>query len=362
MFRKEKIWNSDLLAAFARCLPEYVAQMALGECMEYMEGIARDNDLWTNLQVNLWDARQSDGPTHDKFRVFDDCCTVLDVAFTALEQSSKVDWGAPEFGSLAQHFDVFIAHCFQGAFMGKHTSFRLGIIKARFCKVLLAQFRDDVDREGTMFFQPRWDIASLAKLLCSFGIGDSEGAEFWRSYISGESTGAKFTTKARELMDKAMCDGPLLIFCQIGRLATMAVLLDGSGLEAKDIAEVWELLKNILLNDQRLPLNRASSKVWAELDQLRDQVSDLFRKNSGADGNNLQRLLGTIEDVRNLRPTGSNELRPNDGESAEAKNSSILESRRGESRFSFASGSTAVTGERWVTSPTSEDDLGAISL
>jgi len=375
VFRKEKIWNNDLLAAFARCLPDYVAKTAPGECTEYMEGIVRDNDLWTNLQVNLWNARQSDRPTHDKLRIFDDCCTVLDVAFTALEHSSKVDWGAPEFGSLAQHFQLFTAHCFQGAFMGKPTTFRLGIIKARFCKVLLEQFRDDVDREGTIFFQPRWDIASLAKLLCSFGIGGSENAEFWESYISGGSSGAKFTAKARELMDKAMCDGPLLIFCRLGRLATMAVLLDGYRLEAKDIAKVWELLRNIIRNDQRLPLSRASGKVWAELDQLRDQVSDLCRKNSGADGHgdNLQHLLGTIDNVRNLRPTGSEGHSPNDSENAEVKGSSILvpvkprlsveEPRSGGSRFSFASESTVDTGGQWVTTPTSEDDFrGAISL
>jgi len=266
-----------------------------------------------------------------------------------------VDWGTPEFGSLAQHFESFIAHCLQGAFLGKHTSFRLGIIKARFCKTLLAQFLHDVDREGTIFFQPRWDFASLAKLLCSFGIGDSENTKFWQSYIDGGSIGAEFTTKARKLMDKAMCDGPLLIFCQLGRLAAMAVPRDGSGPGAKDIETVWELPRKVILNDKRLPLNRASNEAWAELDQLRDQVGELCDKSSGADGDNLQRLLGTIEDVRNVRPTGRKELSPSDSENAEAKGSSILESRRG---FGFASQSTVVTGGRWITTPTSEDDFG----
>ena len=302
VFRKGKIWNSDLLAAFARCLPKYVAKIAPEKCTEYMEGIVRDNDLWTNLQVKLWNSRQSGGPTHDKFRIFKDCCTVLDVAFTALEHSSKVDWGAPEFGSLAQHFQLFTAHCFQGAFMGKPTTFRLGIIKARFCKAVLAQFQKDVDREGTTFFRPQWDIAALAKLLCSFGIGDSKDVVFWESYISGGSIGVESTTRARELLYKALRDGPLVIFCQLGRLATMAAvaeLPDRSGLEAarEDIAKVW----NIILNDHRLPLDRASDTVWDELDQLQDQVSRLRHTNSGRDGDNLQHLLGAIEEVRTRR-------------------------------------------------------------
>jgi hypothetical protein len=68
---------------------------------------------------------------------------VLDVAFSVLENSREVDWRAPEFGSLWQHFESFITHGFEGAFMGRAASFRIGIIKARFCKVLLAQFWDD---------------------------------------------------------------------------------------------------------------------------------------------------------------------------------------------------------------------------
>ncbi|KAH9956983.1 hypothetical protein BC827DRAFT_1378332 [Russula dissimulans] len=247
VFRKEKIWNRDILEAFACCLPEYVANTTPEELTEYMKGILLDNDLWTNLQVSLWNARQSGGPTHEKLRVFEDCCTVLDVAFPALERSSKVDWVTPEFGSLAQHFELFITHCFQGVFMGKLMGFRVGIIKAWFCKAILAQFRNDVDRQGTILFRPHWDITCLAKLLCSFGIGDSEGAEFSKSYISGGNSGAEFTTKAHELVGKAVRDGPLLIFCQLVRLATMAVPLNGSGLEAEDIAKVLELQRNIIL-------------------------------------------------------------------------------------------------------------------
>jgi hypothetical protein len=50
--------------------------------------------------------------------------------FLVLEDLQEVDWCAPEFGSLLNHFESFITHCFQGAFVGRTTSFRVGIIRS----------------------------------------------------------------------------------------------------------------------------------------------------------------------------------------------------------------------------------------
>ncbi|KAI0290611.1 hypothetical protein BC826DRAFT_1026326, partial [Russula brevipes] len=264
-----------------------------------MEGMVCDDDLWTSLQVNLWNARRSDGPTPDQFRVFENCCTVLDVAFSALEDSSKVDWRAPEFGSLTQHFELFITHCFQGTFMSRTTSFRVGMIKARFCKALLSQFRHDINSEAALFFRSQWDIASLARLFCTLGIGDGEETEFWKSFINGGHIKPGFVTKARGMVDVAFCEGPLLIICKLAQLVISAVPLGGSSLEVKDIERVWKLQENIVKNE-RLPLTRASNKVWGELDQLWNQVNNLRGKNAGKDGETLQRLLETIDDVRDI--------------------------------------------------------------
>ncbi|KAI0286172.1 hypothetical protein BC826DRAFT_1050040 [Russula brevipes] len=284
-----------------------------------------DDDLWMSLKVNLWNARRSDGPNPDQFRTFEDCCTVLDVAFSALEDSSKVDWRAPEFGSLTQHFELFITHCFQSTFMLRTTSFRLGMIKARFCKALLSQFRHDVDREAGLVFRSQWDVASLARL-------------FW----------------------------PLLIICKLAQLVINAVPLGGSSLGTKDIERVRKLQENIVKN-KRLPLTRASHKVWGELDQLRNQVNNLCGKNTGDDGETLQRLLGTIDDVRDVRTSQSNERSP--GEHAEvqgsmpsaAVNPTLLLRELRDGRPSFASESTAFTGGRFCTTPTSEEDFGGIN-
>ncbi len=153
VFGKDHLRNENLLEAFAHCLPDYIANHSSEACRDFMVKVIRHDDLWTSLQVNLWNTQRSDRPTPDKLRVFEDCCTVIDLAFSILEGSPDVDWRAPEFGSLSQHFESFITHCFQGAFMGRTTSFRVDIIKTRLCKALLSQFKHDIDREGTISFR-----------------------------------------------------------------------------------------------------------------------------------------------------------------------------------------------------------------
>ena len=305
VFGKEYLRNGDFLEAFAHCLPGFIANHSPEVCRDLMEKVVRHDELWTSLQVNLWNTQRSERPTPDKLRIFEDCCTVLDLAFSVLENSREVDWRAPEFGSLSQHFESFITHCFQGtSFMGRATSFRVGIIKARFCKALLVQFKDDIDREGTVSFRSQWDVASLARLICTLGLRDEQNAEFWHSYINGGHIGPEFTAKALEMINVTERDGPLLIFCQLGHLAATAVPLGQSGLELKDIEKVWELQKKVI-DDKRLPLNRASYLVWEALGQHREQVNDLCHKNTGGDREILHRLLRMIDDVLDLRFSGS---------------------------------------------------------
>ena len=294
-----------------------------------MEKVVSRDDLWTSLQVNLWNSQRSDCPIPDKLRVFEDCCTVVDTAFSVPEDSQQVDWRAPEFGSLSNSFESFITHCFRGASMGRATSFRVGIIRARFGKALLAQFWDDIIREGTVFFRSQWDVASLARLICHLGLRDKEDAEFWDSYVNGGHIGADFTAKALGMIDTAARDGPLLIFCQLVHLAATAVPLNQSGLEAKDIEKVWKL-RTETIEGERLPLNRASDVVWNSLGQLRELVNELRGKNVGKDRRILERLLRTIDKVFHLRSSGSMD--------DSARNEAV------EARLSFDSRTTAVNG------------------
>src|SRR5258708_36562768 len=111
------------------------------------------------------------------------------------------------------------------------TSFRVGIIRARFCKALLAQFNNDFDREGTVSFRSQWDVASLARLICAIGVLDENDPEFWNSYVDGGHIGAELTAKALEMTLLTKRDGPLLIFCKLGHLVASAVLLALSGVD-----------------------------------------------------------------------------------------------------------------------------------
>ena len=342
VFGKEYLRNGDLLEAFAQCLQDFIANTSPDECMDVMGKVVNRDNLWTSLQVNLWNTQRSDIPIPDKLRIFEDCCTVLDIAFSVLEDSQEVDWRAPEFGSLLNHFESFITHCFQGAFMGRATSFRVGIIKARFCKVLLAQFRNDIDREGTVSFRSQWDVASLARLICILGFRDKEDADFWDSYVNGGYIGADFTTKALEMIQIAARDGPLLIFCQLGHLGVTAVPLKQSGVKPKDMERVFKLQMKVIEN-KHLPLKRATDMVWKALGQLRELVDALSVKNTGKDRKLLERLLRMIDKVFHLRSSGSMDS----GQSEPA-----------EKRLSFGSDSTAVNGGPSSDIQTSEDEDG----
>ena len=360
VFGKEQLRNSDLLNAFAHCLPDFISSISPDKRVKFMENIVCSDGLWTSLQVNLWNAQRSDRPTPDKLRVFEDCCTVLDVAFSSLEDSTKIDWRAPEFGSLVQHLELFITNCLQGSFTGRAASFRIGVIRARCCKALLAQFLDDVQREGTIFFRSQWDVTSLARLYWTLGTGGAKDVEFWKSYINGGHVGAEFTTKACDAMNQAARDGPLMIFYKLGRLATTAVPLHGSGLEDEDLEKVWVLYRN-MVDDERLPLNRASDEVWEKLRGLQAHVDYLCDKMSGEDGDRLQPLLEMIDDVLSLTP-GPKELSSNEhaeGRGTVTATRPLRQKRDTVNRSSYDSKVTAVNEGRSPSSKTgSEDNFG----
>ena len=363
VFGKGYLRNGDLLEAFAHCLQGFISKNSPEVCRDFMENVIREDDLWTSLQVNLWNTQRSDSPTPDKHRVFEDCCTVVDLAFLVLEDSREVVWRAPEFGSVMQHWESFIAHLFQGEFMGRATSFRVSVIKARFCKALLAQFSDDVNREGTVSFRSQWDVASLARLICTLGLRDKENPELWKTYINGGDIGPEFTTKALEMIDITSRDGPLLIFCLLGRLTASAVPLDQSGLEFEDIKKVRELQWKVI-DKERLRLNHPSDEVWGEVGQMQKQVEDLLGRNAGKDREILQELLQMIDDVLDLRFSGSEGTSQEDPAEEQGRKTSVSvnlpsssELRGASIQRGFASESTVVS-DRGLSSGTQTSEGG----
>jgi hypothetical protein len=183
--------------------------------------------------------------------VFETCCAVMDAAFVALEHS-KVDWRAPDFGTLAHYFELFVTNCFQGIFIERAMGFRVGLIKARFCNAILTQFLDEFSRSGTIIFRSHWDVASLARVFYSLGLGDDADVEFWKSFVDGGSIGPEFLAKAFTTLQTAERDGPLLNFCKLGQLGTMAVPFEGSGLKDADFEKLSDLMQK-MTDDSRLP-------------------------------------------------------------------------------------------------------------
>jgi hypothetical protein len=363
VFGMDHLRNPDLFRAFANCLPDFVIKHP-EKSTELMEGLVCYDYLWASLQDNLWNSLRSNNFIPTKLRVFDSCCTVINAAFVALENSQKVDWRAPDFGSLAHYFELFVTDCFQGMFVERSIGFRVGLVKARFCKAVLAQFLDEFDREGTIIFRSHWDVASLARVLYSLGVGNDADVEFWKSFVDGGHIGPDFMARTHTILGTAARDGPLLNFCKLGHLGIMAVPFKGSGLEDADVNRLLDLLQK-MREDSRLPLTLASTPVWDDLRQLRGEVVDICERNSGKDKANMQALLVELDAVYIHHPSSTQEHRPSVHVQAQASGTSTVVEPNlpprgltlGNDTSSYASAS-AVIKDRRVSSPTQEVDFG----
>jgi hypothetical protein len=362
VFEKEHLRNADTFLAFASCLPAFVSQNP-DKIMEFMEDLVCYDELWTTLQVVLGNSFRSDSPIPEKLRFFDTCCGVIDDVFIALENSQKVDWRVPEFGPLAHHFELFVTNCFQGTFVSRATGFRVGLIKARFCKAVLAQFLHEVDIEGALVFRSQWDVAALARVFYTLGVGNEE--DFWKQFVDGGQIGAEFMAKAHETLDLAVRDGPLLNFVKLGHLATTAVPFEGSGLEDAEFGKLVDLLQK-MMDDSPLPLQLASVKVWEDLSRLRDQVRDISAKTSDDDRANLQALQAKIDIVYDQGPSAAQG--PNHTQAQASGSSAVVQPKQsspepmsGHDRSSHDTASTAVASDRYdVSLP--NDSRGAAFL
>ena len=312
VFGKEQLRNSHLMEAFASCLPGYIAKTPQDERRYFMEVMVCNDGLWNSLQVNLWKAVHLESSVPDKQRIFNACCTVIDAMFLALEDSDKVNWRSPEFGTLAQHFELFVATCFKGTFIGRATGFRVGLIKLRFCDALLTKFRKEVDKDDAVTLQSQWDVASLARVFYTLEVGGERDMEFWKNFTSGGDTGADFIQNARKMLDATIRDGPLLNFCKLSHLAVTAVPFAGSGLGDADIEKVQGLQMKVLTS----PLDRTSIRAWRKLNRLEDEVRDAGTQSSDKEKDVLEKLLLVIREAKGRCPFSAQQLdsSPDDSE------------------------------------------------
>ena len=322
VFGKDHLRNPDLFRAFANCLPHFVTKHP-EKSREFMEGLVLYDRLWISLQVHLLNSLRPDSFTPAMIRAFDICCTVIDTAFVTLEGSQKVDLRAPDFGSLAHYFEVYVTDCFRGMFAEKAIEFRVGLIKARLCNAILAQFLDEFRRKGTVVFQSHWDVASLARVFYSLGVGDE--VEFWKLSVDGGPNGEVLMTNTYATLDVAGRDGPLLNFCRLVRLGMMAVPFEGSGLTEMEFEKLLHLMQK-MSEDWPLLLVRPSTSVtvWEELHQLRDEVADIHERSRNEDEQHTGALLTKIDYVYRRRPLSSHEHPRIDNIQAQASGTSAV--------------------------------------
>jgi hypothetical protein len=375
VFGKDHLRNPDLFHAFANCLPDFVAKHP-DKSEDFMEGLVLYDHLWISLQVHLLNSLRPNSFVPATIHVFDTCCTVIDTAFVALEKSHKVDFRTPDFGSLAHYFDVFVTDCFQGIFIERAIGFRVGLIKARFCNAVLAQFLDEFSLKGTVVFRSHWDVASLARVFYSLGVGGDAGVEFWKSFVDGGPIDEELMAKTFATLEVAKRDGPLLNLCRLGHLGMMAVPFEGSGLEEADFAKLLNLMQK-MTEDSCLPLANASTSVWEELRQLRDEVAEIYEKISSEDqvvGDferscsedvaHLGALLTKIKEVYRHRPSSTHEPYPIDHVQASGTSASVQPNppSRGllipeTNRSSHASTSNTLIEDHHSDSPIQEVDF-----
>ena len=375
VFAKDHLRNPELFQEFAHCLPHFVTKHP-EKSIELMEGLVRFDHLWISLQVHLSNSLQPNAFIPATMRVFNTCCTIIDAAFVALE-NSNVDWRTPDFGSLAHYFDLFVTDCFQGMFVERAIGFRVGLIKARFCKAVLAQFLDEFNREGSVVFRSHWDVASLARIFYSLSVGSDADVEFWKSFVDGGPIGDILLAKTYTTLHMAKRDGPLLNFCRLGHLGMMAVPFEGSGLKDTDFQKLLDLLQKTM-EDVSLPLTHASIPVWEELRQLRDEVADacerisnedevvhIFERCSKVDKANLIALLEKINVVYHHCPLSVQERPPVDHLQAQASETSTIVQPNlpsmslipGNDRSSYASASATIIEEQHDNSLAQEADF-----
>ena len=324
VFGKDHLRNPDLFHEFSSCLPHFVANHSAEELTHFMEDLVLYDHLWISLHVQLSDSLRPNNSSPAMMRVFDTCCAVIDTAFVALEGSQKVDLRTPDFGSLAHYFELYVTDCFQGIFIERAIGFRVGLIKARFCNAVLAQFLGEFGCKGTVVFRSHWDVASLARVFYSLGLGD---VEFWSSLVDGGPIGEVLMDKTYATLEVAKRDGPLLNFCRLVHLGVMAVPFEGSGLKETNFQKLLDLMQK-MTKDSPQPLVHASTSatVWEELHRLRDEVADICENISNEDqavgiiegsysredGAHMMALLAKIDQVYRRRPTSTHEHFPID--------------------------------------------------
>jgi len=294
IFGPEQLRNSELFLAFATHLSGFVKASTLEESKTFMERLILEDKLWEQLETSLPRYLDSQVPFSDKLQIIMAFYDVIDVAFESLKDSSIVDWKSPYLDKLIRLLKQFLSDVAPHEVVGRVFDFRSEFCRIQISYALLTQFA--LRRSDPLATN---SFPALKRLSEGIGLGQLD-----QNYMSsGNADGTPDQTiEADVMLTKIISNGPLSIFCNLGRMSFEALLFEVSDL-TESIEKAWKLLERTL-DSPHLPLVNASGEMWVEFDRLRDKVRHtvVAKERSFQNAEKLRTLLDMIERVDRMHP------------------------------------------------------------
>ena len=300
IFRPEQLRNTELLEAFSAHLPGYVSASTPEVSQKFMECLILEDKLWEQLHVNLFKCFNPQIPFLDKLRTFMAFFDIFNVAFDVLKESTIVDWLSTDVDLLFGDLTEFETKVAPGETEDKVINFRSVLFRSQFCHALLSQFATRRNRGEPIVMD--FSI-SLTRLLGLLGVGTLEDMiSLTPGSLGGPRTGFDMMSKAGEILNVILRDGPLSNFCILGRMSFDIMASEVSVLTSGDTKKVWKTLER-MLDCPPAPFADSSVAIWTRFDQLCAVVRDpgLSRDNTRT-VEKLQPLLDMIEKIDRMRP------------------------------------------------------------
>jgi hypothetical protein len=300
IFRPEQLRNTELLEAFAAHLPGYVSASTPEVSQKFMERLILEDKLWEQLHVSLFKCLYPKVPFPDKLRILMAFFDIFDVAFDVLKESTIIDWLSADLDLLFGYFNEFEMKVAPGESIDKEVNFRSILFRGQFCHALLSQFAMRHSRGEPLVMEVSNGLTRLTGLL---GVGTQEDMDNLKTgSAGGPRTGFDVMTKAGEILNVILRDGPLSNFCIFGRLSFDTMASEVSDLTSGDTKKLWKTLER-MLDPPPVPFANSSGAVWARFDHLCALVRDpsLSRDNTRT-VEKLQPLLDMIEKIDRMRP------------------------------------------------------------
>jgi len=302
VFGREQLRNSELLEAFATCLPQHVTRNDPEISKNFMERLILEDKLWENLHGSLSDCLHPQVQFQDKLRTTTAVFDILDVTFMTLKDSSAIDWQSPGLDLLFRSLTEFVRTMVidPDLHVKKIASSHVAFASIQFCHAVLAQFSMQCG-PGEPFIVRSLNALSIVAWV--LGLGSQEDWE----YLTAKNTEATpgLIHRFNAILNAVRHDGPLSNFCGLARLTLDLKLTKASDSTFENIKKSLTMLTR-MLDNPHLPFDNASGEMWARFDDLRDEVRSragvVVPESRAQNAGTPKSLEEMIEEVEQVRP------------------------------------------------------------